>query len=296
MLTHTFRHIPGIGLKTERRFWKAGLCSWDAFKGPVPVRLTAAKMAVVRAYLEESKRHLLDNPLYFYELLNGNQHWRLFPHYRHKTVYLDIETTGLSEFHDQITTIATYDGTEVRCYVSGENLDDFCEDIDRYDLLVTYNGKTFDLPFIERSFGITLNKAHIDLRYILRNLGYTGGLKSCERQLGLDRGALAGVDGYFAVLLWQEYKKSGNKRALETLLAYNIEDVINLETLMVHAYNMSLKETPFSEELHLPTPSKPPPPFTADGTIIERIKRTYSLAYAGDDVLGPQRGTRDGNG
>ena len=276
MLTHTFRHIPGIGLQTEKRFWKAGLSSWDDFKEPCPVRLTTEKVAAIRAYLAESKKHLLDNPLYFYELLNGNQHWRLFPHYRHKTVYLDIETTGLSEFQDHITTIATYDGSEIKHYVHGENLDDFIDDIDRYDVLITYNGKTFDLPFIERSFGRRINKAHIDLRYLLRNLGYTGGLKSCEKQLGLDRGTLDGVDGYFAVLLWQEYKKSGNQKALETLLAYNIEDVVNLETLMVHAYNLSLKETPFSDELQLAYPAKPSLPFAADVKVIDRINKAYS--------------------
>lgn len=281
MLTHTFRHIPGIGLKTERRFWKAGLSVWDDFKGPCPVSLAAEKIAVIRACLEESKRHLPDNPLYFYELLNANQHWRLFPHYRPKTVYLDIETTGLSEFQDHITTIATYDGREVRSYVYGENLAGFIDDIDRYEVLVTYNGKAFDVPFIERSFGRRINKAHLDLRYILRNLGYAGGLKSCEKQLGLERGDLAGVDGYFAVLLWQDYQQSGNRKALETLLAYNIEDVVNLEALMVHAYNLSLRETPFWADLRLPCPPKPALPFAADLEVIARIKRTY---------LPPERG------
>lgn len=275
MLTHTFRHIPGIGLKTERRFWKAGLSAWDDFREPCPVRLTTEKIAVIRAYLDESKRHFPHNPLYFYELLNGNQHWRLFPHYRQQTLYLDIETTGLSEFQDHITTIATYDGREVRSYVYGENLVDFIADLDRYDVLVTYNGKAFDIPFIERSFGRKIHKAHLDLRYILRNLGYGGGLKSCEKQLGLDRGDLAGVDGYFAVLLWQDYKESGNRKALETLLAYNIEDVVNLETLMVQAYNLSLQGTPFAEGLQLPCPPRPSIPFAADMQVIDRIKRTY---------------------
>jgi len=273
MLTHTFRHIPGIGLKTEKRLWQAGLHSWDDFQKPFPARFTADKISVIKEYLEKSKSHLSDNPLYFYELLTTNQHWRLFPHYRHKTVYLDIETTGLSEFQDHITTIATYDGAEVRYYVHGRNLGDFIDDIARYEVLVTYNGKTFDIPVIERFFGRRVNKAHIDLRYVLRNLGYSGGLKSCEKQLGLDRGDLDGVDGYFAVLLWQEYTKTGDRKALETLLAYNIEDAVNLERLMVEAYNLSLKETPFYEDLKLSYPAKPLLPFAADLKVIDRIKK-----------------------
>ena len=66
---------------------------------------------------------------------------------------------------------------------------------------MTYNGKSFDIPFIESHFGAKLTHAHIDLRYILASLGYRGGLKGCEKQLGIDRGDLKNVDGYFAVLL-----------------------------------------------------------------------------------------------
>ncbi|MDP2106014.1 MAG: ribonuclease H-like domain-containing protein, partial [Desulfobulbaceae bacterium] len=169
MLTHTFRHIPGIGLKSEKRFWEAGLTSWEDFKEPGPIRLTPSKISIIKKHLQESQQHLNNNPLYFYDLLNVNQHWRLFPHFRHTTVFLDIETTGLSECQDQITTIATYDGSEIRYYINGENLESFIEDVDRYDVLVSYNGKTFDIPFLEHSFARKINKAHIDLRYVLRN-------------------------------------------------------------------------------------------------------------------------------
>ena len=87
----------------------------------------------------------------------------------------------------------------------------------------------------------------------------------------MDRGDLDGVDGYFAVLLWLDYQRSRNPKALETLLAYNIMDVVNLETLMVMAYNLKLKDTPFSETLSLPLPDTPAIPFHADKKTIERI-------------------------
>jgi uncharacterized protein YprB with RNaseH-like and TPR domain len=35
-------------------------------------------------------------------------------------------------------------------------------------------------------------------------------------------------DGYMAVLLYFDYINNGNKAALETLLEYNKEDVVNL--------------------------------------------------------------------
>jgi uncharacterized protein YprB with RNaseH-like and TPR domain len=72
------------------------------------------------------------------------------------------------------------------------------------------------------TFDSSLNQVHVDLRYVLTCFGYTGGLKGCERKAGIDRGDLEGVDGYFSVLLWHEYQRNKNDKALETLLAYNI--------------------------------------------------------------------------
>ena len=158
-----------------------------------------------------------DNPSYFSNLLPSNQSWRLFPEFRDSTVYLDIETTGLDRYFNDITTIALYDGHEIKTYVQGQNLDDFIEDIQKYKVIVTYNGKSFDIPFIEHYFNIRLDHAQIDLRYVLYSLGLKGGLKSVERQLGMGRGDLSDIDGFFAVLLWDEFQRTGDPKALETL-------------------------------------------------------------------------------
>jgi uncharacterized protein YprB with RNaseH-like and TPR domain len=153
------------------------------------------------------------------------------------------------------------------------------DDILNYDLLVTYNGRSFDVPFIENYFKIRLDHAHIDLRYILKSLGFKGGLKGCEIQMGIDRGYLKGVDGYFAVLLWQEYKRFANSKALETLLAYNMEDVVNLETLMTMAYNMKLKDTPFLTSHSLCMPFPPVVQFSPHVPTIEKIRREMMRGY-----------------
>jgi uncharacterized protein YprB with RNaseH-like and TPR domain len=57
-----------------------------------------------------------------------------------------------------------------------------------------------------------------------------GGLKAVERRLGIER-QLTNVDGYMAVQLWWEYVNTGNPDALDILLAYNREDVLNLHVL-----------------------------------------------------------------
>lgn len=274
MLRNTFCHIPGISLAEERRLWSLGIDCWEALgrarAADLPRRAARALPHRIRESIESLERN---DAAYFAGLLPSGLHWRLFPDFRPSIVYLDIETTGLGS-RDAITTIVLYDGRDIYHYVSGQNLEQFKRDIARYPVLVSYNGKCFDVPFIERFFDTRINQVHIDLRYILKGLGYTGGLKACERSLGLDRGDLADVDGYTAVLLWDDYVRNRNPRALETLLAYNIQDVVNLETLMVLAYNISLENTPFRES-RLSPPTPPSLPFEADRITLERIRRKY---------------------
>jgi uncharacterized protein len=274
MLRNTFVHIPGIGAVTERRLWAAGLLDWHQAGSAGWCDIPARSLMRIAAGMAESCEHLdKNNPAYFVDHLPAGEHWRFFPQFRKTTAFIDIETTGMDMFGSEITTIALYDGESIKYYVQGQNLDAFMDDIETYNVIVTYNGKTFDVPFIEKYFGIRMNHAHIDLRYVLKSLGYAGGLKRCEKALGLDRGDLDGVDGFFAVLLWQEYAQTGSTQALETLLAYNIEDVVNLETLMVTAYNMKLKDTPFSRTHALPLPRIPDIPFKPDRATIERIRQ-----------------------
>lgn len=280
MLTNTFCHLPNCSAAKEQRLWASGIASWNDLLDLESRHSYQKNSLSLSPYIEESFKNLqANNPNYFSDRLQTNQHWRFFPDFRHSIAYLDIETTGL-RMDEAITTIAIYDGRSIFTYIQGENLDDFKRDIARYSVLVTYNGKCFDVPFIERFLGIQLPQAHIDLRYVLKSLGYSGGLKGCEKQLGIDRGELKGVDGYFAVLLWRDYKRTKNVKALETLLAYNIEDVVNLETLLTIAYNKKVAETPFKNMLALPMPVAPNIPIKADEETIRRLQRqTLTMSY-----------------
>ena len=272
MLKQTFRHIPGIGLTTEKKLWDAGVLSWEGWQDPPPFALGTSAVRNIPAFLESSMKALASGwPSFFIKHLDSADYWRIFPHFRSQTAYIDIETTGL-EADAEITTIALYDGDTVRTYINGRNLDDFVADIFSYQVLVSYNGRGFDVPFLERYFKIELEHAHIDLRYVLARLGLKGGLKGCERQMGISRGDLDGVDGFFAVLLWREYERHNDEKALETLLAYNIEDTVNLERLLVEAYNRNVAGTPFAQELSIPFPDPADIPFQADMECVERLR------------------------
>ncbi len=271
MLSHSFIHLPGIGAKTEKKLWRAKIHHWSQWQNPPPVRLANSSAEQLTGLLQRSRQELDKGPQFFSERLPTNEQWRLFSHFRNRIAYLDIETTGLGQSAN-ITTIALYDGKNVHCYINGRNLDYFSRDIEKYDILVTYNGKGFDIPVIERHFRTKLQHAHIDLRFILARLGFKGGLKGCEKQLGINRGALEGVDGYFAVLLWRDFRDNNNEKALETLLAYNIEDTVNLERLLIEAYNRNVSLTPFGNALLVESPAPPPIPFQPDMSTVELLR------------------------
>jgi len=138
---------------------------------------------------------------------------------------------------DDITIIGLYDGKTIKTFVQGVNLGEFESQINAYELLITFNGSQFDLPFLKRQFpNICLPPAHIDLRFFLKKLGYKGGLKTIEKVFGLHRAsAIEGMGGYAAVLLWKAYQW-GDESALNRLIQYNTADIIHLEPLMEKGY------------------------------------------------------------
>ncbi len=277
MLRHTFCHIPGVGERTEQRLWAEGITSWGALLGRPPRGAGARALKPDR--LRESIAHYESrNCAWFGRALPPGQVWRLFHDFREGCAFLDIETTGLLGY-GHVTTVALYDGRTIRHYVHGVNLDDFVRDVAAYPLLVTYNGKSFDVPYLERCLPVRLDQAHIDLRHVLKSLGLVGGLKSCERQLGIHRPGLEEVDGYVAVLLWHDYQRRRDPRTLESLLAYNVQDAVNLETLMVHAFNrkLDLLGAAFAADYRLPLPAPAANPFRADPDVLRRVVGGYPL-------------------
>ena len=251
MLKHTFLHVPGIGYATEHKLWTQGFLSWeDYFNNSVHCPMPLAIRDRLAEHLQESVKALAAGHARHFEMrLPPGELWRLYPEFGEKAAFLDIETTGLYLGADVITLIGLFDGQDTKVFIRDVNLEEFAQEIKKYSLIVTFNGKRFDIPFIRRTLGeLPPYQAHIDLLYPLRKLGYRGGLKAIEAQLGLEReGALKEVDGFLAVLLWREYQR-GNRPALDTLVRYNLEDVVNLQYLADVAYNEAVARLPIKVE------------------------------------------------
>ena len=151
--------------------------------------------------------------------------------------YLDIETTGLSPTECMVTVVGIYvcngDDAKVTQLVGKDiTTPSILEALDGVDKIYTYNGSRFDLPFLHDCLGINLTQTfpHHDLMYDCWQTNLYGGLKSVERQLGIER-HLKDINGWEAVKLWWKYIESFDLEALNKLLEYNREDVVNLKTL-----------------------------------------------------------------
>ncbi len=192
--------------------------------------------------LQIKVRESLENvevPAYFAARLHAGEHWRLFREFRRRAAYLDIETTGTIWPGLLVTVVGLYDGERMRQFVQGYNLHEFPRALQGLDLLVTFNGSQFDLPVLRAYFpGLELPPGHVDLRFLMARLGFRGGLKKIEPRFGIHRpNEVDGMDGYMAVLLWERFQR-GDRGALELLLTYNREDVVNLEVLMEEGFRL----------------------------------------------------------
>ena len=239
MLNNTYIHIPGVGKSLERKIWAQGINTWEEFlehKDRIPI--PSARKARISEEIRKSSAHLAAKDCYFFsQCLPSTEHWRAYPIFSDSMAFFDIETTGLSQRTDKITVIGIYNGREVKSYIRGINLDEIVREFPKYSLLFSFNGARFDLPFIKSEFPeLEFNQLHVDLMYPLRRIGYSGGLKNIEKKLCISRSeGTEGLTGYDAVKLWKQYER-GNQEALDKLIEYNREDVVNLKTIIELTY------------------------------------------------------------
>jgi hypothetical protein len=233
MLSESFVLLPSVKHRTERKIWAQGIDSWDQFMGAVKVNgLSASRKDSFDWKLQEAKDKLREQDASFFaKTVPFSDQWRLYNEFKDEAVYLDIETNG---YYSGITVIGLSDGVDAKTFVRGFNLDRslIMKELEKYKLIVTFNGASFDLPVIDRYFNIKPNVPHVDLRFVCQKLGIVGGLKSIEKQMKIRRRPeVEGISGGDAVYLWEMWKSTGDRDYLEKLVMYNEEDILNLRPL-----------------------------------------------------------------
>ncbi len=237
MLSRSFIILDSIGETTERNLWRSGIKDWDDFlKVRAIPRMGAERKLACDVQLKEAKFHLEhDDVGHFIPLLHRRDTWRLWDMVKDDALFLDIETTGL---HDSAVTtvvgVADKDGFKVLVRDKDLDRDALLDVFKGHSCIVTFNGSMFDVPFLEARFGdLGLDGIpHLDLRFAGKRAGLSGGLKRIEKAVGIVRpDEVEDIDGYEAVRLWKRYERTGDKTALQTLIDYNEEDVMNLPKL-----------------------------------------------------------------
>ena len=169
-----------------------------------------------------------------------------------KTVFLDTETTGLAGgagtyiflvgvgyFEGDQFCVRQYfmrDYNEERALLSALN-----DLLGKFIAVVSYNGKTFDLPLMESRYimsGMKMNledPGHFDLLYPARRL-WKRRLEDCslstvEREI-LKVNRFNDVPGYLIPQIYFKYLQTKDARALKQVFEHNLQDILSLVALV----------------------------------------------------------------
>ncbi len=206
-----------------------------------------------------------------------------------RVLFLDVETTGLSRYYDELTLVGWLSDGVYRVHVAGDDPEPLLSSVQVASALVTFNGSLFDLAFLTKSFPrLSLPKAHADLRFLARRVGLTGGQKAIERKLGIQiREGVEDLDGAQAVLLWHRYLR-GDAESLRRLIEYNRCDVVAMRHILdevlerlVSSPDFWLATSRFSQHLYSVSGWALPKAEMPSASRLDKPKNTYQSLFAG---------------
>jgi predicted nuclease with RNAse H fold/dephospho-CoA kinase len=188
---------------------------------------------------------------FFANTLNRAEYYRIALQYPKDVMFLDIETTGLSRFYDKITLIGWSKDGGYSFWLRGQDISSLARDLQASKAIVTFNGSLFDIPFLLSEFpDLKFPKPHVDLRFLARRVGLSGGQKSIESILGFERGkGLRGIDGEAAPLLWHRFIR-GDDSSGKLLVEYNISDIAGMYRIFTTCVRLLLEQQDIPKPIH----------------------------------------------
>lgn len=217
-----------------------------------------------------------------------------------KAGVLDIETTGLSPAKNKFILGGLYSFGEGNIHqFFAENrseeasaLKSFTEKLSQLDMVITYNGRHFDMPFIEKRLERLLNKPasmpyNLDLYLILNGYSpikkFVPNLKqkTVENYMGLWQNREDEISGAESVELYNTYERNRDPDLEAKILLHNSDDVLQLTKLL-----KVVSKSDFHKAMHCL--GFPAGPLTVQKIDINRdfmtvtgIQRDISLNYMG---------------
>ncbi|HLD00611.1 MAG TPA: ribonuclease H-like domain-containing protein [Candidatus Nanoarchaeia archaeon] len=231
MIKNTFILLAKIGTKKEQTLWSQGITDWDKFLKTKYIKGWPKKQYYDHRIIQAQQELSKGNSEYFSNKMPSKEKWRLYDHFKDEAGYLDLEIDS----YGRIIVIGLSNYYNTNFLVRGVNLDkeNLQKELDKYKIIVTFNGSAFDLPRIKNQLGVEVKVPHIDLKPLCINLGLKGGLKEIEKQLNLRRPEHLNGN---PVELWKAFQASTDREYLELLLDYNREDCENLKGVMEYVY------------------------------------------------------------
>lgn len=166
----------------------------------------------------------------------------------------DIETTGLSPDFSKVilTGLLTFQEEEITVQqylaesLSEEKdvLENTLKLLSSLDIVITYNGRSFDMPYIQaRSAheGLPWRLNHLynlDLYKIVKGFSTLGQSlpnlkqKSIEKFMGIDNNRIDEISGGDSVVLFKDYLKTSEKVLEDKILLHNHDDILQLNQLL----------------------------------------------------------------
>lgn len=240
MIQNSFIFLERVKRGLEENLWKQGVNSWDSFLSRNKIHgLSLARKKYYDRKITEARKQLYSfNSAYFKNILPQSEYYRLYDFFKDECVFLDIETTGLDFRNDNITVIGLFDGINTKIMIKNINFNykALRNELRNYKLMVTFNGSSFDVPFINKKYPDLLpDIPNFDIKSVTDKLNLKGGLKEIEKKLGIKRGNI--VEKFYggdALTLWKMYRATGDDYYLRLLVEYNEEDIINLKKVAEH--------------------------------------------------------------
>jgi uncharacterized protein YprB with RNaseH-like and TPR domain len=181
-------------------------------------------------------------------------------------LFLDIETTGLSgagTFAFMIG-VAYFDGDAliVRQYFARDQGEEpamllaLAEKVNSLDGLITFNGRSFDLPLLDNRYFMNRldgliddlrGRPHIDLLHPARRLWKkrlgSCSLNSLERNLLSINRTHEDVPGWQIPGIYMDYLRSGDAREIVRVFYHNHIDMLSMITLTEHVFDLITRQT-----------------------------------------------------
>ena len=251
-INHNLKLLPRVGLKTEEKLKNKGYATIESLKDHDKYCDMASK------FLNE-----IDDMSFgeIVDLLDSNRYSKRCRDNLIKCIsltepenfkFMDIETKGLSNVPIILIGIAEIRGSKIissqyflRDYREEPNIiEAYLSHLDEDSVHVTFNGKSFDVPFIKnRSLynGIEadLNLPHLDLMYFAKNL-WKEKLPNCQLQtieremFGIEREG--DVPGQYIPGYYDTYLMENNIGPVVPIIEHNCQDIVSLASFLKKMY------------------------------------------------------------